>query len=314
MRVALVEEAARLFELCGGSAEVHRPSGADAQAGDLLLSAAGAAAGLLLAWKVAQTGMEVASGIAGETARILGLLRAAGHPQPLACTRKTPPGGRALAVRAVLAGGGVMHRLGLSESLLVLPEHRLFLSPEVLPERLAGLRAAQPEKRLVVEVGDEAEALALVAAGAEVLQLERFTPDALRRLKRALQARGCSRCWRRPAASPPPMPSPTPRPVPTSWSARRRTTRRRPTCRCASRRADGAGASTRSGRGAPPLRQSRWLRSTAGMAYSRPTSAWAFWQARRARSLIASSSTRPRASQGKLKARPAWNSDWKRSS
>ncbi|WP_428422173.1 ModD protein [Methylibium sp.] len=190
LRVALVEEAARLFELCGGSAEVHRPSGADAQAGDLLLSAAGAAAGLLLAWKVAQTGMEVASGIAGETARILGLLRAAGHPQPLACTRKTPPGGRALAVRAVLAGGGVMHRLGLSESLLVFPEHRLFLSPEVLPARLAGLRVAQPEKRLVVEVGDEAEALALAAAGAEVLQLERFTPDALRRLKRALQARG----------------------------------------------------------------------------------------------------------------------------
>jgi molybdenum transport protein len=83
-----------------------------------------------------------------------------------------------------------MHRLGLSESLLVFPEHRLFLAPEVLHQRLVALRSSQPEKRLVVEVGDTAEALAMAAAGAEVLQLERFTPEALRNLKVELAARG----------------------------------------------------------------------------------------------------------------------------
>lgn len=190
MRVALIEEAARLIDLCGCTAEVHRASGSDAAAGSLLLSAAGPAAGLLLAWKVAQNAVEMAGGIATETAHIIGLLRAAGHAQALACTRKTPPGCRALAVRAVLAGGGVMHRLGLSESLLVFPEHRLFLAPEVVHQRLVALRSSQPEKRLVVEVGDTAEGLAMAAAGAEVLQLERFTPEALRNLKVELAARG----------------------------------------------------------------------------------------------------------------------------
>lgn len=190
MRVALIEEAARLFELCGAQAEVIMPSGSDATAGTALLHAHGRAGALLLAWKVAQTGVEVASGMATEAARIIGLLRAAGHPQALACTRKTLPGSRALARRAVTAGGAVMHRLGLSESLLVFPEHRLYLPADQHTQRLAALRQAQPEKRLVVEVGIEADALALARAGAEVLQLERFTPDELAALRRTLQAEG----------------------------------------------------------------------------------------------------------------------------
>ena len=35
----------------------------------------------------------------------------------------------ALTARGVWAGGAVMHRLGLSETLLVFPEHRSFLPP-----------------------------------------------------------------------------------------------------------------------------------------------------------------------------------------
>jgi molybdenum transport protein len=190
MRVAVTEEAARLFELCGAQADVIVPSGHDALAGTPLLTASGRAGALLLGWKVAQTAVEVASGMASEAARIIGLLRAAGHAQPLACTRKTLPGSRALARRAVTAGGAVMHRLGLSESLLVFPEHRLFLSPGDVAAQLAALRQAQPEKRLVVEVGSEVEALALAQAGADVLQLERFAPTQLTTLRQVLQAAG----------------------------------------------------------------------------------------------------------------------------
>ena len=190
MRVALIEEAARLFELCGAQAQVRVPSGQDAAAQALLLQAEGRAGALLLAWKVAQTGVEVASGMAGEAARIIALLRAAGCQQPLACTRKTPPGLRALARRAVLAGGAVMHRLGLSESLLVFPEHALLMPPGAWAERLAAVRLAQPEKRLVVEVGSLAAALAAAQAGAEVLQLERFSPAQLAELRSTLAVQG----------------------------------------------------------------------------------------------------------------------------
>jgi len=190
MRVAATEEAARLFELCGCEAVVRVASGRDAAPGATLLEARGPAAGLLIAWKVAQTAVEAASGVAGEAARIVGLLRDAGFAQPLACTRKNWPGGRALAARAVHAGGAVMHRLGLSETLLVFPEHRAFLAPGALASTLAGVRAAQPGKKLFVEVGSADEALACARAGADVLQLERFAPEALAALREVLDQVG----------------------------------------------------------------------------------------------------------------------------
>lgn len=179
------EEAARLFELHGASATVITPSGRHVLGGAELITAQGRASTLLLVWKVAQTLMEYASGIASEVARIVTELRAAGHGQTLACTRKTFPGTRALAVKAVHCGGGVMHRMGLSETLLLYPEHRVFLDTRI-DDMVGRLRKHQPEKRLVVEVGSMQEVLAMAEAGADVLQLERFTPEAVRQCKLAL--------------------------------------------------------------------------------------------------------------------------------
>ncbi|WP_374317123.1 ModD protein [Aquabacterium sp.] len=187
MTVCGAEEAVRLFELCGASARIGAPSGRHVLAGGELLFAQGPAPALLLAWKVAQTMMELASGIASEVARIVTELRAAGHQLPLACTRKTFPGTRSLMVKAVLSGGGVMHRLGLSDSLLLFPEHRIFVDAD-MDDMVGRLRRAQPEKRLVVEVTTLEEALTLAASGAEVLQLERFSPDAVRQCKTTLHA------------------------------------------------------------------------------------------------------------------------------
>lgn len=190
MCVAATEEAARIVELAGGRARVLEASGAHVEPEALLLGAEGDAAQLLLAWKVAQTLVEAASGIASATAAIVGVLRDAGFEIPVACTRKNFPGTRAIAAKAVRAGGGVMHRLGLSETLLVFPEHRSFVAREDLPAALARLRVVQPEKRLVVEVGDADEAVALARAGVDVLQLERFTPAALAALRERLAREG----------------------------------------------------------------------------------------------------------------------------
>ncbi|TCJ11636.1 ModD protein, partial [Parasulfuritortus cantonensis] len=96
---------------------------------------------------------------------------------------------KALAVKAVHSGGACMHRLGLSETLMVFDEHRLFLD-EVPAATVARLRRALPERALVVEVGAAAEALAWAEAGAPVIQLERFTPEQVHALAADLAARG----------------------------------------------------------------------------------------------------------------------------
>jgi molybdenum transport protein len=190
MRLSGMEAAARLLQLCGVDARPLRPSGQAVAAGEALLVGQGLAEGVLLGWKTAQTLVEACSGIATATAAIVARLRDAGHPTPLACTRKNFPGTRWLAAQAVAAGGGVMHRLGLSETLLVFPEHRALMADDEWPQRLADLRQSQPEKRVVVEVGTLADALLCAQHGADVLQLERFSPDQVRALRRQLQDAG----------------------------------------------------------------------------------------------------------------------------
>jgi molybdenum transport protein len=181
MTLCATEEAMRLFELAGAQARLELASGSHADAGDLLLQAQGSAASLHRAWKTAQTLVEWASGISTATAAIV----AAANGAAVACTRKNVPGTKALSIKAVLAGGGIMHRLGLSETLLVFAEHRLFLN-ESPAQTIERLRQAQPEKKIVVEVANVDEALHWAQAGCDVLQLEKFTPDTVATCRLAL--------------------------------------------------------------------------------------------------------------------------------
>jgi molybdenum transport protein len=143
-------------------------------------------------------------------------LRAAGFELPVAYTRKNFPGTKALAAKAVRAGRATLHILGLSETLLLLPEHRQFLArpPAAI---VSGVKAACPEKKLVVEVTSSEEALVWAQTGADVLQLEKFAPGALRHCVAT-----AGRDGRRPlldvsGGSTRPMLLLTPWPAPTCW-------------------------------------------------------------------------------------------------
>ncbi len=185
MTVCGVEEAVRLFALAGANACLGIPSGVAVESDALLLTAEGSAEALHRAWKTAQTLMEWASGIASGAAA---LVRAAA-PVPVACTRKNTPGTKALSIKAIQAGGAIAHRLGLSETLLVFAEHRLFLD-ESPSAAIARLRNRQPEKKIVVEVVSVDEALTWARAGGDVLQLEKFTPAGLSACRARLEAEG----------------------------------------------------------------------------------------------------------------------------
>ena len=126
MVAALVEEAARLIEIAGGEVALDCASGATLRPGDAILSAQGPAPALLRAWKTAQTLIEIWSGVASSARAIVEAARVASPEAVVACTRKTLPGTRAFALAAIKAGGAIAHRAGLSETLLVFPEHRVF--------------------------------------------------------------------------------------------------------------------------------------------------------------------------------------------
>ena len=176
MVLALAEDAAAIIEMSGCSVDLLSSSGMTLRPGTPILTARGSAGGLLRSWKVAQTLIEIWSGVAFAAREIVDAATAVSPGIVVACTRKNTPGTKRYAVAAVKAGGAVMHRLGLSETVLVFPEHRGFLGEEKLAATVERLRRVGPEKKLVIEVTNVEAAVAAAEAGFDVVQLEKFTP------------------------------------------------------------------------------------------------------------------------------------------
>ena len=189
MIAALVEEAAGLIEIAGGEVSLSCATGAALRPGDPILSARGPATALLRAWKTAQTLIEIWSGVATGARAIVDAARGASPDVVVACTRKTAPGTRAFALAAIKAGGAIAHRAGLSETILLFPEHRAFLDGAALSDTAKRLGRAAPEKKLVIEVVTVEDALAAAEAGFDVIQTEKFTPERVAEVARLLALR-----------------------------------------------------------------------------------------------------------------------------
>jgi molybdenum transport protein len=176
MVLALATEAAELLEMAGASVERLVEDGQALTPGQEFLRAEGQAGALLRGWKVAQTLVEIWSGVATGAREIVEAARAVAPDIGVACTRKNTPGLKNFSVAAIRAGGAEMHRLGLSETILVFPDHLAFLAGETLDSVVARLRRGAPEKKLVLEAGAMSEALAGAEAGFDVIQAEKFSP------------------------------------------------------------------------------------------------------------------------------------------
>ena len=176
MIIAEVESTAALLALTGCEVATHVRSGDALAAGTPILTAKGSAEAVHQGWKVAQTLIETWSGVATAARAIVDAARAVAPNIAVACTRKNTPGTKSFAVRAIHAGAASMHRLGLSESVLVFPEHRAFFSFEPLGDTVARLRRAVPERKLLIEATSLDDALAACVAGFDVVQAEKFSP------------------------------------------------------------------------------------------------------------------------------------------
>lgn len=185
-----VEEAVRIAQSLGAEVETSHVSGDWISPGAVFLMMRGRAEVLHRAWKVSLTLMETASGVATRTRAMLDAARAVNPSARIATTRKAPPGLRKLMFKAVLAGGGMVHRAGLSETLLVFEQHRAFLPPdEPLKHTLTRLHRASPEKKIMIEAETLDEALQAAAAGADVVQIEKMAPERLAEVVATLRAR-----------------------------------------------------------------------------------------------------------------------------
>jgi nicotinate-nucleotide pyrophosphorylase (carboxylating) len=143
-----------------------------------VLSVQGSARALLTAERTALNFLGRLSGIATATAKVVRAVEAAGGQAKILDTRKTTPGLRRLEKRAVADGGGVNHRAGLYDAILIKENHSAAAGG--VGEAVRRARTARPDLPLAVEVRDAGEIDAALAAGAPRLLLDNMTPGEVR--------------------------------------------------------------------------------------------------------------------------------------
>src|SRR3954462_1020283 len=146
------------------------------EAGSRGLRAEGAARALLAGEGTALNFLGRLSGIATRTAGVVRSLPPGAAR--ILDTRKTTPGLRALEKRAVADGGGVNHRIGLYDFILIKENHAALAGG--VGEAVRRARVERPDLGLAVEVRDEAEIDAALDAGAPRLLLDNMTPEQVR--------------------------------------------------------------------------------------------------------------------------------------
>jgi nicotinate-nucleotide pyrophosphorylase (carboxylating) len=141
--------------------------------GHLIASVGGSARGILTGERVALNFLQRMSGVATMTRAFVDA--AAGTRAKIRDTRKTTPLLRLLEKRAVLVGGGVPHRSGLDAGILVKDNHVLLAGSvgEATRRAVAGAQGLFVE----VEVDRPDQIDEALAAGAEMLLLDNFTPE-----------------------------------------------------------------------------------------------------------------------------------------
>jgi nicotinate-nucleotide pyrophosphorylase (carboxylating) len=142
-----------------------------------VLLAGGSARALLAAERTAINFLGHLSGIATLTARYTEAV--VGTGATILDTRKTTPGLRRLEKAAVAAGGGINHRFGLYDAILIKENH--IAAAEGLAKAVHAARAAQPEMAIEVEVRDLDEAAYALGTGADRLLLDNMGVDSLRK-------------------------------------------------------------------------------------------------------------------------------------
>jgi nicotinate-nucleotide pyrophosphorylase (carboxylating) len=149
------------------------PDATRVAAGDVVMRVAGPTRGLLTAERTALNFACHLSGVATATAAWVDALQ--GTSARVLDTRKTLPGWRALQKYAVRCGGGLNHRMSLSDRAMVKDNH-VVAAGGVVPAYTA-VRAAYPDLRVEVEVTDLDQLRELLDAGCEEILLDNMPAD-----------------------------------------------------------------------------------------------------------------------------------------
>jgi nicotinate-nucleotide pyrophosphorylase (carboxylating) len=177
----VVERLAVALELSGG----WQPCRCDGEAlarGELIARVAGSMRTLLAMERAALNFLQRLSGIATLTAQFVAAV--AGTRALIYDTRKTTPGWRALEKYAVRCGGGINHRFGLCDAVLIKDNHLAWLEtasgpsgPDPIARALAAAAAIVPTGTTIeIEVGSLDQLSRALACDPDIILVDNLEP------------------------------------------------------------------------------------------------------------------------------------------
>jgi len=180
--LAIVERLAAEFEL-GECWQPYRADGESLGEGSLIARLAGPMRSLLAVERTALNFLQRLSGIATLTSRFVAA--AAGTRAAIYDTRKTTPGWRALEKYAVRCGGGLNHRLGLFDAVLIKDNHLAWLraaaagreARDPIPAAIAAARANTPRGTTIeIEVDSLEQLDCALGCAPDIILIDNFEP------------------------------------------------------------------------------------------------------------------------------------------
>jgi len=135
----------------------------------------GSAIALLSGERIALNFLQRLSGVATLAARFVEEVRGTGVE--ILDTRKTTPGWRYLEKYAVRAGGGINHRMGLFDRVLIKDNHLRLASYQPITEAVSKVRRKCPAGTVIeVEAENLAQVEEALASGADIIMLDNMSP------------------------------------------------------------------------------------------------------------------------------------------
>ena len=184
-----LEEAAIAFEMCGCREIIPLVRDGDVvKKGNAVMRIRGSAVSVLKAERTALNIIMRMSGIATTTKE---LVRDADGKVSILATRKTAPGLRYFDKKSVILGGGRPHRMRLDDAILIKDNHIKLRGDAV--SCIQDARDKVDNGVIECEVTSNAEAVAAVQAGADVIMLDNFSSGNAARTILSLRRKGIRR-------------------------------------------------------------------------------------------------------------------------
>lgn len=152
--------------------------------GDVIAEISGSARHILTGERTALNFIQHLSGIATKTFYAVQSVK--GFGARITDTRKTTPGLRTLEKYAVRMGGGINHRFGLSDGILIKDNH-IAAAGSITSAVKAARRSAPHTLKIEVETSDIGEVEEALEAGADIIMLDNMT---IQQIKEAVEKIG----------------------------------------------------------------------------------------------------------------------------